>query len=91
MATIKTTRVREEWVDHLLEKYGTVSEVAEVMKIDRSTAYRWLSGKSEASPRFIANALFTFPITFDEAFVIVEEEAERRRARVYSRATGRAA
>lgn len=91
MATIKTTRVRQEWVDQLLRKHGTVAEVAEAMNIDRSTAYRWLSGKSEASPRFIANALITFPITFDEAFVVVEEEAERRKARIYHRATGRAA
>ncbi|WKD60884.1 hypothetical protein CCICO_04235 [Corynebacterium ciconiae DSM 44920] len=91
MATVKTTRVRSEWVDEIIEKYGTLTGIAEVMGVGKSTASRWLSGTAEASPRCIGTVLMTFPVEFDEAFVVVEEEAERRRARVYSRATGRAA
>lgn len=91
MTTVKTTRVRSEWVEELLDKYGTITEIASEMGVDKSTASRWLSGHSEASPRFIGTALMTFPVTFDEAFVAVEEYAERRRARVYNKATGRAA
>lgn len=91
MTTLKTTRVRSEWVDRLVNEYGTVSGIAAEMGVDKSTASRWLSGQSEASPRFIGTALMTFPISFDEAFVVVEEVAERRRVRIYKKATGRLA
>lgn len=91
MATVKTTRVRKEWVDSVFKEFSTLNEVAEEMGVGKSTASRWLSGESEASPRFIGTVLMTFPIGFDEAFVVVEEEAERRRARVYNKATGRTA
>lgn len=89
MATVKTTRVRSEWVDGLFSAHRTLTDIANEMGINKSTASRWLSGTSEASPRCIGTVLMTFPVTFDEAFVVVEEEAERRRARVYNRATGR--
>lgn len=89
MVTIKTTRVRPEWVDKLRDKYGTDVAIAEKLGVDKSTVGRWLKGDGEASGRFIGAVLLTFPITFDDAFVCVEEIAERRRARVYKRATGR--
>ncbi|WP_313548990.1 helix-turn-helix transcriptional regulator [Corynebacterium sp.] len=73
----------------MLEAYGTITDLAAVMDIDKSTASRWFSGKAEASPRFIGTVLMTFPISFDDAFVAVEEVAERRRVRVYTKATGR--
>ncbi|MDD7587232.1 MAG: helix-turn-helix transcriptional regulator [Corynebacterium glucuronolyticum] len=91
MATVKTIRARSEWVEELLDKYGTVSAVAKEMGVDKSTVSRWLSGGKEASPRFIAATLFSFPVTFDDAFVAVEEVAERRKARVYVKATGQVA
>lgn len=91
MGTVKTTRVRQEYVDSLLKEYGTFTGVAEEMGVDKSTVSRWLSGRGEASPRFIGTVLMTFPVTFDDAFVVVEELAERRRARVYTKATGQAA
>lgn len=91
MTTVKTTRVRKEWVDQLVDQYGTYSEIATKMGVDKSTASRWLSGQSEASPRFIGTVLLTFPIEFDDAFVAVEEVAERRRVRTYTHATGRQA
>lgn len=91
MATVKTIRVRQEWVRDLIKEHGSIPEIAELMELDKSTLYRWLSGEKEATPRFIGNVLLTFPIDFDEAFVAVEEVAERRRARVYTKATGRVA
>lgn len=89
MHTVKTTRVRDEWVSNLIEKYGTISAIAEELEVDKSTASRWLKGGGEATARMIGTVLMTFPIAFDEAFVAVEEVAERRRARVYTRATGK--
>lgn len=91
MTTVKTTRVRPEWVEALRDEYGTISGIAEEMGVDKSTVSRWMSGHSEASPRFIGTALITFPVAFDEAFMVVEEIAERRKARIYNRATGTAA
>lgn len=91
MSTVKTTRVRPEWVSDLFAKHGTLTGIANEMGVNKSTASRWLSGVSEASPRCIGTVLMTFPVDFDEAFVVVEEEAERRKARIYNRATGRIA
>lgn len=88
MTTVKTIRVRMEWVDQLYDKYKTLTEIAKEMGVDKSTASRWLSGEKEASSRFVGTALLTFPISFDEGFVAVEEVAQRRRARVYVKATG---
>lgn len=88
MQTVKTTRVRSEWVAELLEEFGTISAIADEMGVDKSTASRWLSGDGEATGRFVGTVLLTFPITFDDAFVAVEEIAQRRRARVYRHATG---
>lgn len=70
------------------ERFITDAAIAEKMKIDRSTASRWLKGDGEATGRFIGTVLSTWPITFDDAFVVVEERAEFRRARVYRHATG---
>ncbi|MBV7294904.1 helix-turn-helix domain-containing protein [Corynebacterium sp. TAE3-ERU12] len=81
MNTIRTIRVRDEWVDEVLDTYGTVTGVAKELGVEKSTASRWLSGKGEASARFIGAVLMTFPISFDEAFVATEEVAERRRTR----------
>lgn len=89
MAQIATTRVRTEWVDSLIDKHKTVVRIAEMLGVDKSTASRWLKGAGEASPRFIGAAMVTFPITFDDAFVCVVEEAEQRRARIITRPTGK--
>lgn len=91
MHTVKTTRVRSEWVDELLKAYGTITAVAAEMDVDKSTASRWLSGEGEATGRFIGTVLLTFPVGFDDAFVVTEEVAQRRKARVYRHATGIAA
>lgn len=88
MDTVKTVRVRQEWVQQLREQYGTDTAIADAMKVDKATVGRWLRGQGEATGRFIGTALLTWPIAFDEAFVVVEEVAERRKARVYKRATG---
>lgn len=91
MVTVKTARVRPEWVAEMRSRYGTDQAIANAMGVDKSTAGRWLNGRGEATGRFIGTVLLTWPVAFDEAFVAVEEVAERRRARVYKRATGIAA
>lgn len=91
MVTVKTTRVRPEWVSDLRSKYGTDVAIADALGVDKSTVGRWLSGAGEATPRFIGAVLLTFPVAFDDAFMCVEEIAERRKARVYIRPTGRPA
>lgn len=91
METIKTTRVRREWVSELREKYGTDADIGRAMGVDKATAWRWLNGTGEATPRFIGAVLLSFPVSFDEAFICVEEVAERRAARIYKRATGQPA
>lgn len=83
MPTIKVTRLRDEWVEQLFEEHESLTEIANLMGITKSTASRWLSGKTEASGRCIAAILLTFPVSFDEAFVVAEEQAERRRVRTY--------
>lgn len=91
MLTVKTTRVRPEWVAQLREEYGTDVAIATALGVDKSTVGRWLNGAGEATPRFIGAVLLTFATSFDEAFMCVEEVAERRKARVYTRPTGRPA
>lgn len=91
MNTVRTVRVRPEWVDGLRARYGTDTAIAEAMGVDKSTVGRWLNGTGEATGRFIGTVLLTWPITFDDAFAAVEEVAQRRRARVYKHATGVAA
>lgn len=88
MPTIATTRVRPEWVESVLREFKTVTRLAEKLGVDKSTASRWLNARGEASPRFIGTVLTTFPIDFDDAFIAVVEQAERRRVRFQTHATG---
>lgn len=91
MLTVRTVRVRAEFVERLRRDYATDAAIAVEMGVDKSTVSRWLNGNSEATPRFIGTTLLTFPVEFDDAFVVTEENAERRRARTYVHATGSAA
>lgn len=91
MVTVKTVRVRPEWVEGLRKRYGTDQAIADAMGVNKSTASRWLRGDGEAPHRFIGTALLTWAIEFDDAFMAIEEIAERRRARTYTHATGRPA
>lgn len=91
MATIDTTRVRQEWVDQQLKELGTVTRLAEKLGVTPSTAGRWIEPGKEATGRFIGAVLNNFPVTFDDAFATVREEAVTERVRFRSRPSGRAA
>ena len=84
-----TTRVREEWVDGLLRKFGTLTRLAEKLDVDVSTASRWMDGHTQASPRCIGTVLIKLDVDFDTAFVATVEEAQHRRARIVKRPTGK--
>ena len=91
MATINTTRVRREWVDQQLNELGTVTRLAEKLGVTPSTASRWIEPGKEATGRFIGAVLNNFPVTFDDAFATVREEAITERVRFRSRPSGHAA
>lgn len=91
MPTIATTRVRPEWIDKTLAELGTATRLAEKLGVDKSTCSRWISGRTEASPRFIGSVLLAFPISFDDAFVVTEEAAIRERVRYRTRPANTAA
>ncbi len=91
MATIDTTRVRREWVDQQLNELGTVTRLAEKLGVTPSTASRWIEPGKEATGRFIGAVLNNFPVTFDDAFATVREEAVTERVRFRSRPSGHAA
>lgn len=91
MATIDTTRVRQEWVKAQLEELGTITRFAEKLGVTPSTASRWVEPGKEATGRFIGSVLNNFPVTFDDAFVTVREEAVTERVRFRTKPTGQAA
>lgn len=75
MKTIDTTYFRREWIEEQLEKFGTVSRFAERLGVLPSTASRWIEPDKEASGRTIGAVLNNFPVSFEDAFVTVREEA----------------
>lgn len=91
MQEMCTTRIRNEWVEEQLDKYGTLTRLAEKLDVDLSTASRWMNGQHEASSRCVGTVLIRLGVDFDTAFVATVEEARQRRARVIKRPTGTAA
>lgn len=85
MSTIDTTRVRQDWVDKVLDELKTVSRFAEKLNVSPSTAARWIEPGKEATGRFIGAVLNNFPVTFDDAFVTIREEAATERVRMRRR------
>lgn len=71
----RTIRVNRRWALKTSNDLGGIAPFAEKLQIDRSTAYRQLSG-SEAGPRFIAAVLSTFPVMFDDAFDVIDDTEE---------------
>lgn len=84
-----TTRIRAEWVESILKKFGTLTRLAEKLDVDVSTASRWTDGRAQASSRCIGTMLIKLDVDFDTAFVATVEEAQHRRARIVSRPTGK--
>lgn len=89
MPEIATVRVRSDWLDKMLEKHRTMTNLADRLKMEKSTVSRQANGKSEASPRFIGAVMMTFAVEFEEAFDVTVEEVAQRRARIVKRPTGK--
>lgn len=79
MKTIDTTYFRSEWIEEKLSEFQTLSAFANKLGVLPSTASRWIEPGKEASPRAIGAVLNNFPITFDDAFITVREEAVAQR------------
>ena len=88
MPEIATVRTKTEWLEQAVDEAGTLSAFAEEIGVETSTVSRQLSGKTEASPRFIGAVLVRFPIDFSDAFEVTVEEVKARRARIVKRPTG---
>ena len=88
MTELATVRVRPEWVDAELRNAGTITALARLIGVEKSTLSRQISGKSESSPRFIGAVLRTFPINFHDAFEVTIEQVVQRRARIVKRPLG---
>lgn len=82
MASIDTTKVRQDWVDKTLEELGTVSRFADRLGVPPSTAARWIEPGEDATGRFIGAVLNNFPVSFEDAFVTVREEMPDTRVRL---------
>ncbi|AEG84676.1 hypothetical protein CULC22_01971 [Corynebacterium ulcerans BR-AD22] len=85
MATIDTTKVRQEWVDKTLGEIETITRFAEILGVPPSTASRWIEPGKDANGRFIGAVLNNFPVNFDDVFVTVREELPAERVRLRRR------
>lgn len=76
LTTEPTVIVRLDWAQRAAKDAGGVVAWAQALGIDKSTASRHLRGGVEASPRFIAAVLRTYPVTFDAAFDVIDRDRE---------------
>lgn len=81
MELIHTVRVNRRWLDKAIEKEGTLEKFANKVGVTKSTVSRQANHVAEASPRFIGAVLSVYPVTFQEAFDVTEEQVRVRRAR----------
>lgn len=89
MKTIDTTYFRREWIDEQLSYFITLTAFADKLGVLPSTASRWISPGKEANGRAIGAVLNNFPVTFDDAFITVREEAVTQRVGFRTVSTGR--
>ena len=82
MQAVNTVRVNREWLESAIQQEGTMERFAEKVGVTKSTVSRQAKRKAEASPRFIGAVLAHYPVTFQDAFDVTEEEVEVRRARM---------
>lgn len=75
----QTVRLNTEWARRTCDDHGGPAGLADKLNVDKSTVYRHLAGDADASSRFIATVLSTFPVRFDEAFDVTETKAHKRR------------
>lgn len=77
-----TLTIDAERVEALREEYGydTLQALATALRVDKSTASRVLSGKAAPGATFISAVLLTFPVKFEDVFVVVDEPADRAEA-----------
>lgn len=67
-----TLNLRPDKLEELLRERGATSNVAagELLGMNDSTISRIRSGAARPGDQFIANALSTFAVTFDELFEV---------------------
>lgn len=85
MQTLHTVRVRDDFIRAQLEKAGGVTALAQKLDVDASTVSRQINQRAEASPRFIGAILSHIPVSFSDAFDVVEEPVRARLARTVRR------
>lgn len=81
METIHTIRIRQDWLENAIVEAGGMTHLAKKMNVTTSTVSRYANQRVEASPRFVGAVLSTFPIKFQDAFDVTEEQVRLRRAR----------
>lgn len=65
-----------ERVREMYSKSGIVNDkaFAEAIGVDKGTASRVLSGQAPG-PKFISSVLLTFPVKFEDVFLLVDDDA----------------
>lgn len=86
MEVIRTVRVNKTWLANAIEDEGGMTHLAERLGVHKGTISRAMSGGIEAGPRFIAAVMTNYPVSFQDAFDIVESTAGREADRARSAA-----
>lgn len=84
MTFLHTVRVRKAWLENAATEAGGIAALAEKLDCAPSTISRQLNDKAEAGPRLIGAILTNYPVSFEDAFDVTEEEIRTRRARIRS-------
>lgn len=79
MKTIDTTYFKRERIEAQFAEFIPLTRFAEKLGVLPSTASRWVEPGKEVSGRTIGAVLNNFPISFDDAFITVREEAVSQR------------
>ncbi|WP_066527272.1 hypothetical protein [Corynebacterium bouchesdurhonense] len=82
METIHTVRVNLKWLDEAVAAEGSATNLAKRLGVSPSTITRQYREQAEASPRLIGAVLVNYPVTFQDAFDVTEEQVRVRRARM---------
>lgn len=73
---MRTLVINKEGLSKLREEHHVAldGDLAKLIKVNKGTVSRALSGKSKPSEKFIAGMLLTFPVKFEQIFDAVETD-----------------